>query len=95
MCYIYVLQSEKDGDIYIGHTNNLKRRFNQHNVGKVQSTRRRRPFKMLYYECLKNESTAIEREKYMKSGCGRAGLKRLLKRVEFVNKHEFPIDVNL
>ena len=42
--FVYILRSQKDGRRYIGSTNNVGRRLSQHNSGKVQSTKYRRPF---------------------------------------------------
>ena len=51
--YTYVLKSSKDNKLYIGHTNNLKKRLVEHNKGVVDSTKSRRPLKLIYYEaCL-------------------------------------------
>jgi putative endonuclease len=47
--YTYVLQSEGDGKFYTGSTANLKLRFEQHNNGLVESTRLRKPFRLVYY----------------------------------------------
>ena len=53
MNYTYVLKSLKDGKLYIGWTNNLKKRFDNHSLGKVFSTKDRRPLDLIYYEaCL-------------------------------------------
>ena len=49
MQYVYVLQSSKDKNFYTGCTNNLNKRFKEHNEGKVQSTRDRKPLKLIYY----------------------------------------------
>jgi len=62
--YVYILQSEKDGLHYIGFTNNLKNRLNQHNNGEVESTKNRRPLKLIYYEYCVNKKDAIHGEKY-------------------------------
>ncbi|NOY35877.1 MAG: GIY-YIG nuclease family protein [bacterium] len=79
MFYTYVLQSQKDGKIYVGFTNNLKKRTQEHNQGLVNSTRHRKPLKLIYYEaCLCRES-ALVREKYFKTGYGRRFLKNRLK----------------
>jgi len=78
MYYVYVIRSDKDGKLYIGHTNNLKRRLEEHNQGLVQSTKSRRPFKLLYYEASWILNDAIAREKSLKTGFGRAYLKRRL-----------------
>ena len=53
MYYTYVLMSEQDEKFYTGFTKDLKLRFEQHNKGQVESTKNRRPFKLIYYEaCL-------------------------------------------
>lgn len=48
--YIYILQSEKDNYFYTGYTSNLRNRINDHNDGKVVSTKSRRPIKLVYFE---------------------------------------------
>ena len=79
MYYTYVLLSEKDKEFYIGFTENLKGRFQEHQEGKVFSTEKRRPLKIIYYEACLNEIDAIKREKYFKTGFGRRFLKNRLK----------------
>ena len=71
MFYTYVLQSKKTGKRYIGFSNDLKRRFAEHNNGFVDSTIHGRPWKIVYYEACLNEEKAIQREKYFKTGFGR------------------------
>lgn len=66
MFYNYILRSKKDGNLYIGSTNNLKRRLTEHNTGKVFSTKHRRPFELLYYESYKSEKDARKREANLK-----------------------------
>ena len=80
MFYIYVLQSEKDKKMYTGLTKNLRKRFEEHNSGKVFSTKNRGPFKLIYYEACLNEDDATNRERYLKSGMGKRYLKNRLKR---------------
>ncbi len=79
MLYTYVLQSEKDNKFYIGFTKDLKLRFEQHNKGKVESTKNRIPFRLIYYEACLDQSDATKREKYLKSYHGRMFLKKRLK----------------
>ena len=79
MYYVYVLKSKKDLGLYIGYTRDLKRRFEEHNVGKSLSTKNRIPFKLIYYEAFSNSGDARNREKYLKSGYGRDQLKNILK----------------
>ena len=69
--YTYVLQSEKDGDHYIGYTNDLRRRVEEHNKGKNFSTTFRRPFKLIYYEAYLEKRDAQEAERFYKTGYGR------------------------
>lgn len=66
MYYVYILKSLKDNQLYIGSTNNLRRRFKQHNEGKVFSTKQRRPFEIIYYEAYKAEYDARKRESNLK-----------------------------
>ena len=75
MFYIYVLKSTKDNKLYIGYTENLKVRFNQHNEGRVESTKNRRPLQLVYYEACLDKQKALNREKYFKTGFGRRFLK--------------------
>ena len=66
MFYVYVLKSKKDGMLYTGSTNDLKRRFKEHNNGLVFSTKHRIPFALVYYESYKSEVDARNRESNLK-----------------------------
>ncbi len=79
MYYTYVLQSNQDSKFYTGFTKNLKLRFEQHNKGNVESTKDRRPFKLIYYEACLDQKDATKREKYLKTFHGKMFLKRRLK----------------
>ena len=79
MYYTYVLQSEIDTNFYVGFTKNLKLRFEQHSKGQVESTRDRRPLKLIYYEACLTQGDATKREKYLKTYHGRMFLKKRLK----------------
>jgi len=76
--YTYVLKSQLDGNLYVGWSNNLSRRIKYHNAGKVEATKHRLPIKLIYYEACLNKESAIKREKQLKTGFGRAYLKRRL-----------------
>ncbi|MFA6047453.1 MAG: GIY-YIG nuclease family protein [Parcubacteria group bacterium] len=77
--YTYILESLKNSELYIGYTTDLKRRFEEHNSGISQSTKRYMPWKLIYYEAVLNENDAKRREKYFKTSHGRRLLKRRLK----------------
>jgi len=66
MFYVYVLESALDKCHYIGSTNNLRRRFKEHNDGKVFATKSRCPFILLYYEAYITEKLARNRESQLK-----------------------------
>lgn len=71
MYYLYVLKSLKDGNLYLGSTNNLQRRLLEHNSGRSQSTKNRRPFELRYYEAYFEEESVRKRETSLKKD-GRA-----------------------
>lgn len=77
--YVYVLISEIDNLFYTGYTKDLKKRLSQHDSGKVNSTRHRRPLKLIYFEGCLNQQDATRREKYLKSGNGKIYLKSRLR----------------
>ena len=75
MFYVYVLQSQRDGTLYIGLTRDPARRLQQYNRGYERSTRAKRPFALLLSERFETRPAARAREKYYKSGFGREVLK--------------------
>ena len=79
MHYTYVIQSEKDDNLYVGFTKDLKLRFEKHSKGQVESTRDRRPLNLIYYEACLSQDDATKREKYLKSYHGRMFLQNRLK----------------
>ena len=66
MYYVYILKSLKDEKLYIGSTNDLKRRLSEHNNGLNRSTKARRPFEIRYYEACASEYDARKREYALK-----------------------------
>ena len=77
--YVYVLESLKGGERYIGYTSNLKKRLEEHKKGLSFSTKFRLPFKLIYFEGCLNSEDAKHREHYLKTTQGRRfpGLKLL------------------
>ncbi len=69
--YVYVLESLKDRERYIGYTNNLKKRLEEHKKGLSFSMKFRLPFKLIYFEGCLNEEEARRREDYLKTTQGR------------------------
>ena len=84
--YTYVLLSLKDGLHYIGYTNDLRKRFHEHQQGLVFSTKPRRPLELVYYEACRNREDAEQRERYLKSTTGRRFLAQRIRRFNKLNK---------
>ena len=77
--YVYVLCSELDGNFYTGYATDLSKRVEDHNSGKVYSTRKRKPLKLVYWEGCLNQQDATRREKYLKTAWGKRYLKNRIK----------------
>jgi putative endonuclease len=76
MWYVYILKSAKDGQYYVGSTNDLKGRWKEHTEGKCESTRHRQPLQMEAYIAVRQEAIARSLETYLKSGSGIATLRK-------------------
>ena len=77
MFYVYNLKCN-DGGFYTGCTSDLKDRIKRHNTGQVSATKGHLPIVLVAYFAFNNKYTAFNFEKYLKSGSGRAFLKRRL-----------------
>ncbi len=81
MFYTYVLKSKKNGRLYVGSTDNLKRRFSEHNAGLGgKYTKDNRPFEIEYYEAYTSYDLARKAERFYKTGYGREVLKGKFKK---------------
>ena len=78
MFYTYVLKSEKDGKLYIGHTENVIKRTQVHNLGKVPSTKHRTPFTLLFQTAFTTRNQARWQERKWKSAWGHKQLEKIL-----------------
>ena len=86
MFYVYVIESVKSNDLYVGFTNDLKRRLTEHNQGLNVSTKFGKPWRLIHYEAYLNEQDAMRREKYLKTNQGSRLLKRMLKEYFYARK---------
>jgi putative endonuclease len=77
--YVYILRSKVDSKFYTGYTSDILRRLDEHNSGKVFSTKKRTPFNLVYYEFCLNKDDAIHREKYLKTAYGKRFIKNRIK----------------
>ncbi len=78
MYIVYAIISEVDGRIYVGFTKDINKRIKEHNDGKTKSTKGYRPWKYHYTESVTTRIEARNREKYLKSGCGKEFLKSII-----------------
>ena len=78
MFYTYILYSDKDKKLYVGHTNNLESRLGRHNSGLVLATKNRRPLALIHNEIYETRKEAVKREYILKSLWGSRQKKRFL-----------------
>jgi putative endonuclease len=67
MWFVYLIQSKIDKTYYIGYTESLKQRLNQHNQGKTKSIKHKIPFKLVYFEAYPGKILARKRELELKN----------------------------
>ena len=79
MYFVYVLKSEFDNNFYVGYTNDLDQRLQDHENGYVSSTKNRRPLRLVYFESCLNQQDATHREKYLKTSWSKRYIKTRLK----------------
>ena len=79
MFQVYILKSLKDLRTYTGHAKNAEVRLIDHNSGRVDATKNRRPLEIIFTENLESLKDAKKRELYWKSGAGRRKLKEFFK----------------
>ncbi|PJE67207.1 hypothetical protein COU95_03620 [Candidatus Shapirobacteria bacterium CG10_big_fil_rev_8_21_14_0_10_40_9] len=77
MYYVYLLKCA-DGQTYLGCTNNLKARLKRHEQGNIPATAKRLPVRLISYFGFSNKYKAFEFERYLKTGSGRAFLRKRL-----------------
>ena len=77
MFFVYIIYSKKVCKKYIGQTEDLMLRLDQHNSNFYQSfTNNKGPWEMIHSEGFSTRSEALAREKYLKTGAGRDWIKR-------------------
>ncbi|MFP9100891.1 GIY-YIG nuclease family protein [Flavobacterium sp. RHBU_24] len=75
---VYVLYSDKHNKTYVGYTSDLISRLNSHNKFATKGyTIKFRPWKVIYIKFYQDKKSAMNREKYLKTGTGRDFIKTL------------------
>ena len=78
MYYVYILKSLKDNTFYIGCTENINRRVNEHNKGLSKYTKNKKPWIIVYSEKFDTLANARKREKQIKSWKKRIPIEKLI-----------------
>ncbi|MFA4891014.1 MAG: GIY-YIG nuclease family protein [Candidatus Gracilibacteria bacterium] len=76
--YVYILQSEKNGRYYVGSTNDLERRFKEHNGRQVRATKYICPLKLVYTEEFVDIIDARRRELQIKKWKSKKEIEKLI-----------------
>lgn len=67
--YVYIMTNRKDGVLYVGITNDLKRRVEEHKMGEGSKfTCKYKVDRLVYFEVFSDPENAIKREKQIKAG---------------------------
>jgi putative endonuclease len=69
--FVYILKNQQ-GIQYIGHTQDLNARLREHNEGRVDATKQRRPWHFAWFCAYQEKKAAIAFEKHVKTGSGSA-----------------------
>jgi putative endonuclease len=78
MYYFYILRSLINNKLYLGYTNNLKKRYKSHNSKQNKASKPNAPYELIFYSGFKSKLDAIECEKYFKTTAGWRRMKRML-----------------
>ena len=87
MIYVYFLQL-KNGDVYKGVTEDLRRRLSEPETGNVSATKPYRPVVLIGYEAYILKSDALRREKFLKTTEGRRLLRQQYRDILDTNQGE-------
>ncbi len=81
MYYVYILRSKRNGKLYTGFTEDLRKRVAKHRANGVYTTKRMSGVELIFYEAFINSRDAREREKNLKTTKGKRTIRLMLKHV--------------
>jgi putative endonuclease len=77
--YVYILYSEKCERYYVGHSDNVERRLEEHNSGRGgKYTKSCKPWRLVYNEIYENKALAVNREMDIKKKKSRKFIEKLI-----------------
>ncbi len=77
---VYAIHNKEAGKVYIGQTDNLERRLQEHNRHTIKgfTSKYRGDWVLIYHESVATRSEALIRERQLKSGNGREFVKQFI-----------------
>ena len=81
MFFVYAISSIHRNYIYVGLTDNLQRRIQQHNLGYNKTTKPYKPFILIFNESFPTRQEARIKEKFLKAGSGKKFLRKILAQI--------------
>jgi putative endonuclease len=78
MVVVYIIRSVASGLYYVGHTEDLERRLEEHNSGRSHFTKKRGPWELVYQEEIGSRGEAMRRERAIKARRSRLYIERLV-----------------
>lgn len=79
--YVYILYSKKCDKYYVGHSDNVKRRLDEHNSGRGgKYTKRCKPWELVYNETHEDKILAVNREMEIKAKKSRKYIEKLIEK---------------
>jgi len=65
-CSVYMIQSLRDKSFYVGISKDPFRRLKEHNIGKLKTTARKRPYQIVYVKNYPDYKLARNHEIWLK-----------------------------
>jgi len=90
MYYVYILYSSKSKNFYFGYTEDIEKRFKEHNNGLSKATAPYRPWLLVFYAAFDTMKKAKDFELYLKTGSGKAFAYKRLLDSEALKKDKLP-----
>jgi len=79
MHFVYVLMDGGSGRLYVGQTNDISIRLNQHRSGQTWTTARMNDVRLIFYEAFRAKGDALRRESYFKTSKGKISLRQIIR----------------
>jgi len=88
--YVYILYSERDGGIFIDHTDDMAQEMARHEAGEIRNTKYRRPLKLIHKELAGSFNQVKMRKRYWESGGGQKEIESWIGPIQKrKNKYEY------